>query len=111
QFVTLIRAGLPILKGLDLLADRLTDPKLGRHIKTVRDEVKHGTLLSDAFARQGVFPPMYVTSVMAGEKSGSLGEVMERYIAYQKLALSVRKKLLLSLLYPSLLIVMVIAMI
>ncbi|MDX2154270.1 MAG: type II secretion system F family protein [Bryobacteraceae bacterium] len=111
QFVTLIRAGLPILKGLDLLADRLTDPKLGRHIKAVRDEVKHGTLLSDAFAKQGVFPPMYVTSIMAGEKSGSLGEVMERYIAYQKLALSVRKKLLLSLLYPSILIVMVIAMI
>ena len=42
QFVTLVRAGLPILKGLDLLADRLTDPKLGRHIKAVRDEVKQG---------------------------------------------------------------------
>lgn len=111
QFVTLIRAGLPILKGLDLLADRLTDPKLGQHIKTVRDEVKTGALLSDAFGHQGVFPPMYVTSIMAGEKSGALAEVLERYIAYQRLALSVRKKLLLSLLYPSLLVVMVIAMI
>src|SRR5215813_15059310 len=48
QFVTLIRAGLPILKALDLLADRLTDPKLGPYIKTVRDEVRGGTLLSDA---------------------------------------------------------------
>src|ERR1700682_4497427 len=38
QFVTLVRAGLPILKGLDLLADRLTDPKLGPHVKSVRDE-------------------------------------------------------------------------
>lgn len=111
QFVTLIRAGLPILKGLDLLADRLTDPKLGQHIRAVRDEVKTGALLSDAFQHQGIFPPMYVTSVMAGEKSGALSEVLERYITYQRLALSVRKKLLLSLLYPSLLIVLVACMI
>ena len=55
QFVTLIRAGLPILKALDLLADRLTDAKLGRYIRNVRDEVKNGALLSEAFRRQGVF--------------------------------------------------------
>src|SRR5262245_55096029 len=108
QFVTLIRAGLPILKGLDLLAERLTDPKLGPYIKTVRDEVRNGTLLSEAFRQQGLFPKMYVTSVMAGEKSGSLVEVMERYITYQRLSLAVRKKVLVSLLYPSVLIVLVI---
>jgi type IV pilus assembly protein PilC len=106
--VTLIRAGLPILKGLDLLADRLTDPKLTPYVTAVRDEVKRGTLLSDAFDKQGIFPKIYITTVMAGEKSGSLAEVMERYINYQKLALAVRKKVLLSLMYPSVLIVLVI---
>jgi type IV pilus assembly protein PilC len=110
QFVTLIRAGLPILKALDLLSERLTDEKLAPHIKAVREEVKNGSLLSDAFARQGVFPPMYVTSVLAGEKSGSLGEVLDRYITYQKLALAVRKKLVLSLVYPCLLLVLVICL-
>jgi type IV pilus assembly protein PilC len=104
QFVTLIRAGLPILKSLDLLAERLTDPKLGRHIQRVREEVRNGALLSDAFARQSVFPPIYVTSVLAGERSGSLAEVLERFIAYQKLALSVRNKLIVSMLYPAVLI-------
>jgi type IV pilus assembly protein PilC len=107
QFVTLIRAGLPILKALDLLAERLTDPKLGKHVMAVRDEVKSGALLSDAFGRQGVFPPIYVTSVMAGEKSGALGEVLDRYIQYQRLSMSVKKKLLLSLMYPCVLIVLV----
>ncbi|MBV9670078.1 MAG: type II secretion system F family protein, partial [Acidobacteriales bacterium] len=111
QFVTLVRAGLPILQGLDLLADRLTDEKLGRHIRAVRDDVRTGTVLSDAFARQGVFPPIYVTSVLAGEKSGALTEVLERYITYQKLTLALRKKLLVSLLYPAVLIVLVIALI
>ena len=104
QFVTLIRAGLPILKALDLLAERLTDPKLSEHIKGVREEVRNGALLSDAFGRQGVFPPIYVTTVLAGERSGSLGEVIERYITYQKMSLSVRKKLMVSLLYPCVLV-------
>jgi len=108
QFVTLIRAGLPILKGLDLLADRLTDPKLGPHIKAVRDEVRNGTLLSEAFRAQGVFPKIYVTSVMAGEKSGSLTEVLDRFIHYQKLSLAVKKKVVLSLMYQCVLIVLVI---
>lgn len=111
QFVTLIRAGLPILKSLDLLADRLTDPKLGKHIQAVRDDVRNGTLLSEAFANRGIFPPIYVTSIMAGEKSGALGEVLERFINYQKLALAVRKKILLSLLYPTVLVFLVICLI
>ncbi|HZT33272.1 MAG TPA: type II secretion system F family protein [Bryobacteraceae bacterium] len=111
QFVTLNKAGLPILKALDLLADRLTDVKLGPHVKAVRDEVRNGTLLSDAFRQRGIFPKIYVTSVMAGEKSGSLAEVLDRYIAYQKLTLAVRKKVLVSLMYPSVLIVLVVCLI
>jgi type IV pilus assembly protein PilC len=111
QFVTLVRAGLPILKSLDLLADRLTDPKLGPHVKAVREDVRNGTLLSDAFRNQGIFPKIYVTSVMAGEKSGSLAEVLDRYISYQKLTLAVRKKVMVSLMYPAVLIVLVICLI
>ncbi len=110
QFVTLVRAGLPILKALDLLAERLTDSKLAPYIKTVRDDVRGGSLLSDAFERQGVFPAIYVTSVLAGEKSGALGEVLDRYIHYSKLALAVRKKLLLALVYPCVLLVLVICL-
>ena len=108
QFVTLIRAGLPILKSLDLLAERLTDPKLQPHIKAVRDEVRNGTLLSEAFRMQGIFPKIYSTSVMAGEKSGSLTEVLDRYITYQRLSLAVKKKVLVSLMYPAVLVVLVI---
>jgi type IV pilus assembly protein PilC len=111
QFVTLVRAGLPILKCLDLLADRLTDAKLGPYIRGVRDEVRNGALLSDAFAAQGVFPKIYVTSILAGERSGALVETIERFVKYQRLALAVRKKLLLSLLYPSVLVFLVICLI
>jgi type IV pilus assembly protein PilC len=111
QFVTLVRAGLPILKALDLLAERLSDPKMAGYLKRIRDEVKGGSLLSEAFRAQRIFPPIYVTSLMAGEKAGSLEEVLDRYIAYQQLTLAVRKKLLLSLIYPCFLIVLVLLLI
>jgi type IV pilus assembly protein PilC len=107
QFVTLVRAGLPILKGLDLLADKLTDEKLGPHIRAVRDAVKTGTGLSDAFEQRGVFPAVYVTSVLAGEKSGALTEVLDRYVTYQRLTLGLRKKLVSSLIYPTVLLCLV----
>ena len=107
QFVTLIRAGLPILKSLDLLSERLTDAKLKPYIVAVREEVRNGTLLSEAFRQQGLFPKIYVSSVMAGEKSGSLTEVLDRYIHYQKLSLAVKKKVLVSLMYPCVLLVLV----
>ena len=111
QFVTLIKAGLPILKGLDLLADRLVDPKLGPYIKAVRDDVRRGSLLSDAFEKQEIFPAVYVTSVLAGEKSGALAEVLDRFITYQKTALAIRKKVIVSLIYPCFLVVLVIGLI
>ncbi len=107
QFVTLVRAGLPILKALDLLAERLSDPKMSGYLKRIRDEVKGGALISEAFRTQHIFPAIYVTSLMAGEKAGSLEEVLDRYIQYQRLTLAVRKKLILSLIYPSFLIVLV----
>ncbi len=111
QFVTLIKAGLPIMKALDLLADRLSDAKLSIYIKSVRDRVHAGSLLSDAFAGQGIFPPIYVTSVLAGERSGALAEVLDRFISYQRIALAVRKKLMLALVYPSLLITLVLCLV
>jgi type IV pilus assembly protein PilC len=111
QFVTLIKAGLPILKGLDLLAERLVDPKLAPYVNSVRDEVRRGSLLSDAFAKQGVFPAVYVTTVLAGEKSGALADVLDRFITYQRTALAIRKKVIVSLIYPSFLVVLVVGLI
>jgi type IV pilus assembly protein PilC len=110
QFVTLIRAGLPILTALDLLLRRQRNAYFRSLLENIRDRVKSGELLSDAFAAQGVFPRIYSTTLLAGEKSGNLEEVLNRYIAFQRMSLSFRKKLLASLVYPALLIVLVIVM-
>src|SRR5690242_18988269 len=111
QFLTLIKAGLPILNSLDLLIKRQRDVALRAQLENVRDRVKSGELLSDAFAAQGAFPKLYTTTLLAGEKSGNMEEVLGRYIAFQRLALTFKKKLAVSLLYPALLITVVLIMV
>ena len=110
QFLTLIKAGLPILTALDLLIKRQRDKFLLQLLENVRERVKGGELLSDAFAAQRVFPKMYTTTLMAGEKSGNMEEVLSRYIQYQKLGQTFRKKLAVSLVYPALLVSVVTVM-
>ena len=111
QFLTLIKAGLPILNALDLLIKRQKDANMKSLLQNVRERVKSGELLSDSFAAQGVFPRIYTTTLMAGEKSGNIEEVLGRYIAFQRLALTFKKKLAVSLVYPALLVTMVLVMI
>jgi type IV pilus assembly protein PilC len=111
QFLTLIRAGLPILNSLDLLVKRQKDARLRQLLENVRDRVKGGESLSDAFAAQGVVPKIYTTTLMAGEKSGNIDEVLTRYINFQRLAMTFRKKLFVSLIYPTLLVSVVLIMV
>jgi type IV pilus assembly protein PilC len=106
QFVTLIHAGLPIIQSLELLLKRQRNPFFRSVLQNVRDRVRGGELLSEAFAAQKVFPKVYTTTLMAGERSGNLEEVMARYISFQRMAVSFRKKLISSLVYPALLVVM-----
>ncbi len=110
QFVTLIHAGLPIIQSLELLMKRQRNPYFRTVLHNVRDRVRSGELLSEAFAEQKAFPKVYTTTILAGEKSGNLEEVMGRYIAFQRLALTFRKKLVSSLVYPVLLVVMLTVM-
>jgi type IV pilus assembly protein PilC len=110
QFLTLIHAGLPIIQALELLMKRQRNPYFRSLLQNVRDRVRGGELLSQAFEAQRTFPKVYTTTILAGEKSGNLEEVMGRYIAFQKLAVSFRKKLTASLVYPILLVVMLVVM-
>jgi type IV pilus assembly protein PilC len=111
QFNTLIKAGLPILRALDLLADRASSPKLRPVISQIRDRVREGKSLSEAVTEAGVFSKVYSTAILAGEKSGSLSGVLEYYIAYQKVSTGVRKKIIATLVYPTLLVVMATAIV
>src|ERR1700761_3602377 len=110
QFLTLIRAGLPIVQAIELLMRRQRNAYFAKVLEDVRDRVKSGALLSEAFEAQGIFPKIYTTTLLAGEKSGNLEEVVGRYIAFQRLSVTFRKKLISSLVYPALLVVVLVVM-
>ncbi len=107
QFLTLIRAGLPILSSLELLAKRQKAPVFRAQRDDVAARVRTGQSLSLAFEAHGGFPIIYTTTLLAGERSGNMEEVLGRYLAFQRISLAFRKKLISSLVYPVLLIVMV----
>ncbi len=111
QLLTLLKAGLPILTGLELLIKRQQNQTFRALLENVRDRVKGGELLSSAFEAKRAFPPIYTTTLEAGEKSGNMEEVLSRYIAFQRLAMSFRKKLAVSLVYPALLVTVVSCMV
>jgi type IV pilus assembly protein PilC len=104
QFSTLIKAGLPILKALDLLADRTAAPQLRPILAEVRQRVRDGSLLSEALAAQGAFPPVYVTAITAGERSGNLTGVIDQYVSYLRVSTGFRTRLLTALIYPVVLV-------
>jgi len=103
QFLTLIKAGLPILKSLDLLSKRQRNPYFKSMLENVQARVKGGELLSDAFAAQGAVSKIYTTTLLAGERSGNLEEVLARFVTFQRVTLTFRKKLQSSMWYPALL--------
>jgi type IV pilus assembly protein PilC len=107
QFLTLIRAGLPILGSLELLARRQKLAHFRAQLEDVAARVKTGESISEAFEAQGGFTLVYTTTLLAGERSGNLEEVLQRYLDFQRVSLTFSKKLKASLIYPALLICMV----
>ena len=104
QFNTLIKAGLPILKALDLLGERAAAVRLRPIISDVRQRVRDGALLSDALQAQGSFPPVYVTAITAGERSGNLSGVLDQYISYLRVSTGFKRQLITALIYPAILV-------
>jgi len=110
QFLTLIRAGLPILGSLKMLSKIQKNAAFAAQLDDVSGRVKTGESLSAAFEAQSGFPVMYITTLLAGERSGNLQEVLDRYVSFQKVSLTFRKKLTASLIYPAVLLSLVIGL-
>src|SRR5688572_22216604 len=112
ELATLLKAGMPLVQSLDILRQRVSNLALKTVIDTVYERVKAGTSLSDAFAEQGdLFPGVYAASLLAGERSGNLDSVIRRYVAYEKIVGTVRRRTISALIYPAILVAMMIGLI
>ncbi|HEY3139065.1 MAG TPA: type II secretion system F family protein [Blastocatellia bacterium] len=105
QLSALLRAGLPILQAIGILRKRVHNEQLRITLEDVEEKVRAGQALSQAFAAQGdAFPRIYIASILAGERAGSLDEVLLRYVSYQKTITEARRKIKKSLAYPAVLV-------
>lgn len=111
QFLTLAKSGLPLHKSVELLARQTRSESLRAAADEVREKVRAGALLSEAFEAVGKFPRVYSATLRAGERSGNLDRVLGQYIAFQKISRTFRKKLLSALIYPSVLLVFLVALV
>ena len=107
QLATLLRAGIPVLQSLELLQRSQTGPFFREVLARVLEEVRSGVALSDSFAGQGdLFPRLYSATMLAGERSGDLVAVLDRYITYQQMMEAVRRRVSTALTYPAVLLAM-----
>src|SRR5687767_2115864 len=104
QLSALLRAGIPMLQAISLLKTRTGSSNLRDILVDVEDKIKSGVPLSGAFEAQGIFPKIYTASILSGEKSGSLDDVLLRYVEYLKRSVGVTRKLRGALAYPAFLI-------
>lgn len=105
ELVALLKAGLPVVSGLDILLERQANPHFRRILQDVREQLVAGTALSDAFLSHGdAFPRLYATSLKAGERSGEVEKVLRRFLTYQKILGQVKRKVTGALVYPAVLI-------
>jgi type IV pilus assembly protein PilC len=111
QLLTLSKSGLPLHKSLELLARQTRSEELRAAVEDVRERVRAGALLSEAFEALGQFPRIYSASLRAGERSGSLDRVLAQYVTYQKATRTFRKKFIAGFIYPAFLLVFLVALI
>ena len=105
EMATLLKAGMPLVQSLDILRRRVTNPVFKSVLNDVFDRVRAGSSLSESFEAHGkMFPGVYTASLLAGEKSGNLEQVIRRYVAYVKVVESVRRKTISALIYPAVLL-------
>jgi type IV pilus assembly protein PilC len=101
QLAALLRAGIPILQAISMLRRRATSPRLRAVLEEVEEQIRGGSALSQAFAAQGAtFPRIYTASILAGERSGALDDVLSRYVNYMRRSVGLRRKIRGALAYP-----------
>src|SRR5438876_8099090 len=112
ELLALVKAGLPIIQSFDIMLERQRNPRFREILTEIRDKVKSGVSLSDAFASYGdLFPPIYSTSLRAGERSGDLEGVLRRFLRYQKMIVQLRKRIIGAMVYPAILVTLSIGMV
>ena len=112
ELAALLKAGLPLLQSLDVMLERQPHPIFRRSLATIREKVKSGTALSEAFrAEGGLYPAILSASILAGERSGNLEIMLRRFAQYMRLNLALKKKAVSASVYPAVLLLLMLGLV
>jgi type IV pilus assembly protein PilC len=112
ELAALLKAGLPLLQSLDVMLERQQHPVFRRSLATIREKVKSGTALSEAFRAEGeLYPAILSASILAGERSGNLETMLRRFAQYMRLNLSLKKKAISASVYPAVLMLLMLGLV
>jgi type IV pilus assembly protein PilC len=101
QFSTMVNAGLPIMQGLNIVAEQAENPDFRAVMGKIRDDIANGIPLSEAMAKHPkAFTTLYVNMVKAGEQGGILDVIFERLSEYLEKAEGVGRKIKSAMMYP-----------
>jgi len=112
ELAALLKAGLPLFQSLDVMLERQKNPAFRQSLQAVREKVKSGIALSEAFAQEGdLYPPIFAASLVAGERSGNLDQVLRRFSGHLRLNQALKKKAISASVYPVVLLTMMVALV
>jgi type IV pilus assembly protein PilC len=101
QFATMIDAGIPILRCLDILTGQCKDPTMKVALEAVTSDVRGGLTLNEALTKHPqVFSKLYVNMIRAAEVGGILDQILDRLAAFLEYENEVRGKIKSAMMYP-----------
>lgn len=112
ELAALLKAGLPLLQSLEIMLERQKAPVFRASLSAIRDKIKTGIALSDAFKAEGdLYPPIFAANLVAGERSGNLEEVIRRFEKYLRMNESMKKRAVSAAVYPAVLLTLMVGVI
>lgn len=112
QMATMINAGLPIVKSLDIIANQATKKKMRGIFADIKNQIEQGSQFHKALEKyKNVFGDLYINMVAAGEAGGLLDGILERLSGYMEKAISLRRKVKAAMMYPSIVLVVAVAVV
>jgi len=112
EMITLLKAGIPVIRALEIIIENTRISNLREIISKAAGNIRNGMQISEAFASPQIpFHKIYKASLLAGEKSGHLEQILEKFNIYLGKLANLRRKIVGSLTYPSILLLFMIAMV
>lgn len=106
EFLTLLRAGIPVVIAFDGILEKQEETFFSRVLKSIRDDISGGESIAKAFEKyERLFSPLYIATLRSGEVSGNIPNAIEEYLEYFERSIQIRQKIKAAAIYPLILVI------